>query len=313
MNWKIKAVLQKILSLSSLGDKLNHIPVTLTQEYHKNVFIYQSHECIRKFDYCKFNFLKKNRVALEIGTGYSAISVVVLCLLGFKKIITVDVTSDLIFSSFKKQSKYLREDVFLNEIIPKSIYSKIEILKLIDGVLAVKTLDELFEFLNIIYIAPYDFDDVEKHVLSIDYITSQVVLEHVHPDILNVLFEKTYKWLVDDGLSVHTVNFIDHFANPGFFQDKTISEFNFLKYSDKYWNYWSGNSIAYTNRLSYLYYLELCKKKNLTVVSFIGENYRERIELDSNLIHEDVINKYEYVEDIEELTKFQRGTLIVSK
>ncbi|NHN27028.1 hypothetical protein FIA58_015195 [Flavobacterium jejuense] len=313
MNWKIKATLQKILSLSLLGDKLNHIPVTLSQEYHKNVFSYQSHECIRKFDYCKSDFLKKDRVALEIGTGYSAISVVVLRLLGFKKIVTVDVTSDLIFSSFKKQSKYLNEDVFLNEIVSKSIYSKNEILKLIDVILSKETFNELFEFLNVIYIAPYQFDDIEKHVLSIDYITSQVVLEHVHPDILNSLFEKTCKWLVDDGLSVHTINFIDHFANPGFFQDKSISEFNFLRFSDKYWNYWAGNSIAYTNRLSYVYYLELCEKNKLTVVDFIGENYRKRVELDSNLIHEDVLNKYEAIKCIDDLTKFQRGTLIISK
>ena len=114
--------------------------------------------------------------------------------------------------------------------------------------------------MNIVYLAPYNFEDIDKQSLKFDYITSQVVLEHVQPEILEVLFKKTNLWLTNVGFCVHTINFIDHFANPGFFQDKSISEFNFLRYSNKYWKFWAGNSIAYTNRLSYLYYLELSNK-----------------------------------------------------
>jgi hypothetical protein len=110
---------------------------------------------------------------------------------------------------------------------------------------------------------------------------------------------------------VHTINFIDHFANPGLFGDKSISEFNFLKYSNKYWKFWAGNSLAYTNRLSYLFYLQLCKTYNLEVIEFIGENYRESIKLNSSLIHEDVIKKYDKPPNRGRLTEFQRGTLII--
>ena len=83
MNWKIKAGIQKVLSLTRLGDKLNHLPATLSKEYHKNVFKYQSWEAIRRFDYCGTEFFKKERIALEIGTGYSLVSAITLCLLGF--------------------------------------------------------------------------------------------------------------------------------------------------------------------------------------------------------------------------------------
>ncbi len=73
MNWKIKASLQKVLSITKLGDKLNHIPATKQKNYHANVFRYQFHECLRKFDLAKFD-LNKDLVALEIGTGYSMIA-----------------------------------------------------------------------------------------------------------------------------------------------------------------------------------------------------------------------------------------------
>lgn len=309
MDWRIKATLQKILATTKLGDRLNHLPVTFSTKYHQNVFVYQSHECLRKFSHCNVD-LRKKATALEIGTGYSIVSAVVLSLLGFEKVVTVDITGDLRFSTFRKQIRHIDSPDFLNSIASKSIYTEQELQDKFSTIKKVSSFEELFDCLNIVYIAPYTFDVIEKISPKYDYIASQVVLEHVSPDILEELFSKTKKWL-DNGYAVHTINFIDHFANPGFFQDKGISEFNFLKYSDKYWKFWSGNSIAYTNRLSYFYYIELAKRNNLEIIDFIGENYRQRVELDQNLIHGDIIKKYDSPPKPEELTRYQRGTLIV--
>lgn len=309
MDWRIKASLQKILALSKLGDKLNHLPVTFNKKYHKNVFLYQTHECLRKFSYCNID-LYNTATALEIGTGYSILSSIVLSLLGFEKVVTVDITKDLRFSTFKKQIKHIDSPDFLKSIASKSRYTDKELEHKISEIKNMSSFEALFDHLNIVYIAPYDFDGIENISSKFNYICSQVVLEHIHPEVLDELFKRTKKWL-KDGYAVHTINFIDHFANPGFFQDKKISEFNFLRYSDKDWSFWAGNPIAYTNRLSYIHYLELCKKFNLEVVDFVGENYRERTELDINLIHGDVIKKYNRDLKLSELTKFQRGTLIV--
>ncbi|HEX9979000.1 MAG TPA: hypothetical protein VGB50_00375 [Flavobacterium sp.] len=310
MDWHIKAFIQKVLAVSRFGDKMNHHLITLNKNYHKNVVTYQSHEALRKFSYSKLD-LSNNLVALEIGTGYSLVSAISLALVGFEKIITVDITKDVTFSSFQKQSKYLDEEIFVNSILTHSKFSQSELRSKIGRIRKVSSLAELFELLNINYIAPYSFDDIEKVSAEFDYITSQVVLEHVSPDILDTLFKKTKHWIDKDGYCVHTINFIDHFANPGLFQDKSISEFNFLKYSDKYWESWTGNSIAYTNRLSYLYYLELAEKYNFKIVDFLGENYRDRVDLNPALIHPDVIKKYSENPNRDSLTKYQRGTLIL--
>ena len=310
MNWKIKAILQKFLAISRIGDLLNHIPATLNKNYHYNVTLYQTHECIRKFSYCNFKLSEKN-IALEIGTGYSLISSIVLHLIGFDKIVSVDVSKDIKLSIIKKQIIFLESDEIIKLFLSKSVYSKTEIIEKINFILKLETLDKVLNFLNIIYIAPYQFNDIQKDNTKFRYISSQVVLEHISPNELEKLFSKTKNWLSKDGFCVHTINFIDHFANPGFFQDKNISEFNFLKYSDRYWKFWSGNSIAYTNRLSYLYYLDLCEKLELNVIDFIGENYRPREELNSKLIHIDILKKYNSDVNIDDITKFQRGTLVI--
>jgi hypothetical protein len=310
MDWRIKAFIQKRLAVTRFGDKLNHSLITLNKNYHKNVVTYQSHEALRKFSLAHIDW-SNHRTALEIGTGYSLISAITLALVGFDKVITADITPDIAFSTFKKQRKYLGGEAFVEQISTHSKHSRQELVNKINQVNEAATFEAVFEILNIRYLAPYRFEDIENETSQLDYITSQVVLEHVPPDILDTLFSKTKTWLSKDGYGIHTINFIDHFANPGLFRDKSISEFNFLRYSDKYWSSWAGNPIAYTNRLAYPYYIGLCEKYQLEVVDFHGENYRERVDLDLSLIHEDVISKYSGAINREQLTQFQRGTLVL--
>lgn len=309
MDWRIKASIQKVLSSTRLGDKMNHSLITFNKDYHLNVVIYQCHEALRKFELTRMN-LRYDSVALEIGTGYSLISAITLALLGFSKVITVDITFDLRFKTFRKQIVHFN-DVQIAALSKHSRFSKLELKEKVQMIWKTSSLEELLKLLNIVYIAPYSFDDIEKHSIHFDYITSQVVLEHVPPQSLETLFKKTKQWLRPEGFGVHTINFIDHFANPGIFQDKSISEFNFLKFSDKYWKFWAGNSIAYTNRLSHQYYLQLCKILGIEVVDFIGENYRDKVKLEPTSIHEDVIKKYDELTNVEQLMKYQRGTLII--
>lgn len=310
MDWRFKASIQKILALYKLGDQFNHYAVTVNKNYHKNVVLYQTYETIRKINHASIDLTQKN-TALEIGTGYSLISCVVLSLLGFEKIITVDITKDASLAAFKKQIAHMEMPEILSQINAKSCLKENEIRGKIRFLKEQTSLNSILEYLNVIYIAPYKFEDIEKYTHSFDYITSQVVLEHIQPEVLDSLFKRTKVWLKGNGYCVHTINFIDHFANPGFFQDKSISEFNFLRFSDKYWRYWAGNSIAYTNRLTYVYYLELCEKYDIEIVGFFGENYRKPIPLNPNLIHKDVVKKYAKLTDVSDLTKYQRGTLIL--
>jgi hypothetical protein len=311
MNWKFKALLQKTLSLIPLGDKLNHIPATRHKNYHENVFKYQFLECLRKYKKIKLNYKSKNITALEIGTGYSLTAPLILYLLGFKQMITVDITKDVNYKTFKKQ--FTRDNInkVKSELIENSIYTEEEINQRIDKIQSFNNLNQILNYCNINYIPNYSIESIDNLNIKFDYIYSQVVFEHIQPIKLKELFSKFSVWLKQDAYAVHTINFTDHFTNPGFFQDKDISEFNFLKYSNKTWRFWARNSIAYTNRLCYLFYLDLAKENNITCIDFIGENYKTQKPLKKKNIHKDVINQYKDKDYIKELQKFQRGTLVL--
>ena len=231
MDWRVKASIQKVLSFSRFGDRLNHRLITFNPNYHQNVALYQSWECLRKFKSTPIE-VDANSTALEIGTGYSLIAATVLSLLGFDKIVTVDISRDIEYKTYRKQIAYLDKEL-LTEIIRLSRFSEDKIQGLVKQIMMQKSISSILQLLHIEYIAPYRFNDIEKICNTFNYISSQVVLEHVTPENLNELFYRTKSWLNSNGYAVHTINFMDHFANPGIFQDKSISEFNFLRFSDE--------------------------------------------------------------------------------
>jgi len=284
-----------VLSISKIGNYINHLAVKLNKNYHKHTAYYQTFECIRKFKHHSNTINSKTSTALEIGTGYSLISAIVLHLIGFKQVVTVDITKDVTLKSLKKQLQFLQHNELLTAISHVSIYDQFVIENKITNAIKANRLKNVLTEFNINYIAPYSFNDILKCSNSFDYICSQVVFEHMSPNQLNEMFRFIKTQLSKDGVSVHTINFIDHFTNPGLFADHSISVFNFLKYSDKTWNFWAGNSIAYTNRLSYIYYINLCQLYQLEIKTFEGQNYREITMLNEDLIHKDVLKKYNFV------------------
>ena len=68
MNWRIKALTQKVLSLTKIGDRLNHSLILLNKNYHLNVYKYQTYECLRKINDCNI-IIKKDSKALVSSQG----------------------------------------------------------------------------------------------------------------------------------------------------------------------------------------------------------------------------------------------------
>jgi hypothetical protein len=314
MNWKIKALLQKALASNRIGDKLNHWGALMKKNYYSNGVIYHSHECLRKYKLINSHLesRKGNLTALEIGTGYFIIEPLVLSLIGFRKIVSVDVSRDLSLKSVKKQISCLKNNQFvMDEIRKNSILTETAITDILNRLDKCDSLETLLETMNITYIAPYSIAELRNQVEEFDYIFSQVVFEHISPEKLKEIFKFTKDRQKHGGFSVHTVNFIDHFTNDGFWKDKRISEFNFLRYSDEYWNFWTGNDIAFVNRLSYQFYIELCKEHGLRLDDFKGEIYKSKVPLNYP-IHPDITKKYRQPVTLADLTEYQRGTFVIS-
>lgn len=304
-----------MLAANRIGDRINHLHGSLKKNYYSNGVEYGFNELFLKLNLIELaeddaGINRKN--ALEIGTGYFLIQPIILKLLGWNRIITLDITRDLFYSAVRKQISLLLQEKYLSKIRKSSRLAPGELNNLLRKLKEAKSLEQVTEICNIIYIAPYDFDDIARYELKFNLIFSQVVLEHIPPNILSELFHHTKTLLSSTGKIVHTVNFTDHFANPGFFGDKRISEFNFLQYSDKYWNFWAGNSLAYTNRLGYPYYYQLCEKCGLKVNNFIAQNYKEMKPFDVDKIHSDVMKQYKKSVNRDELIKVQRGIFVMT-
>ena len=84
---------------------------------------------------------------------------------------------------------YLDDPEALKLIVSNSIYTEQEILEKIKTIKKATTLEAVLNLQHIEYIAPYTFKDLNSFSKKIDYIASQVVLEHVHPEFLDELFK----------------------------------------------------------------------------------------------------------------------------
>jgi SAM-dependent methyltransferase len=101
------------------------------------------------------------------------------------------------------------------------------------------------ELCSIKYLLQPDASRLDLPSGSVDYQVSRSVFEHVPPDDLVRLLRECNRVVRDDGLFINVVDFTDHFSHS----DRSISNINFLRFSDKEWRRIAGNRYAYANRL----------------------------------------------------------------
>jgi hypothetical protein len=237
--------------------------------------------------------LSNDDVFLELGTGYAIVEPLTMALLGIRKIITVDITYDL---KFRESLKYIGmfKDAHIEKIEEKSLLSKEQIRAKLESLSESEDMEDLISRIGMEYVAPYQVNDLEKYQNEITVCYSQVVLEHVPELVMKDIFSASRIFLRPGGYHSHIVNLTDHFRNPGFFCDKNVCDVNFLKYSDKYWNSWCGNDIAYVNRLRFPYYINLFEETGFKVLDIEKQKQPERMNdlLSYEEIHEDIRSRY---------------------
>jgi Methyltransferase domain. len=101
------------------------------------------------------------------------------------------------------------------------------------------------------YLAPYRLESAPIAPGSIDCFLSLATLEHIPRDDLSRLLQYARTLIRSGGISVHEIDYTDHFA-----YSYNISPFNFLKFSDAEWSK-HNSSFQYVNRLRHSEYVEL--------------------------------------------------------
>ena len=105
------------------------------------------------------------------------------------------------------------------------------------------------------YRAPGDARRTNLPDHSVDVVFSNSVLEHVPGDAIEGMFREAMRILVPGGVMFHSVNCGDHYA----YVDRTISQLNYLQYSDNEWEKWN-NDFLYQNRLRAHAFVEMAER-----------------------------------------------------
>lgn len=189
---------------------------------------------------------------LELGPGDSILSGLVARSIGASKVWLVDASNfaETDLEACKKTLKLLEQFGYNNldlgeETTVDNILTKSNVHYETNGILSLKKIPDS----------------------SIDFMWSQVVLEHVFRDEFTELLNQLRRILKPEGLAVHSVDFRDHLGNA----------LNNLRFSEKTWeSNLFRNSGFYTNRIRPKEMINLIEKAKFNV-EILSEAYWPKI------------------------------------
>jgi SAM-dependent methyltransferase len=249
--WKIKVLIQFILSKIPMGEKINFVFQKMLSRHSlpntESRIIYLAEEISSLSSFLNL----KDISVVEIGTGWDAINPILLYVLGAKSCHTFDHVSHIRFDLAKFVIEAIKNSVKeISKIASISENALIERVALIDNS---KSIEDLFARANIFYHAPGDASSTGLPEQSVDLVYSYAVLEHVPPRVVVELTKEAKRILKQDGFAFHVIGLHDHYSNV----DRNVSKVNFLKYSEKAWSFFVYNNISYHNRLREKSFVEM--------------------------------------------------------
>ncbi len=168
-------------------------------------------------------YVLRDKVCLEIGSGWLLTHSLIFYLLGAKKIYAVDVYPLLQYANIPKA---IGNSVKCSILDSLSMFEDREILNArCEKLLSFKRISpEVLQELNINYTAPIDLVHQMPNQEKIDFIFSKSVLEHVPIDDIVPLLKNLVSNLAPNGLMFHLIHLLDH-------KDLADRPFDFFGYS----------------------------------------------------------------------------------
>jgi hypothetical protein len=265
--WLAKAAIQGILSRLPRGEILNYFLqqyVTKRLVTTDDFFIKKLRQCHQHIEnYFKFSKRRNERfTCLELGTGWSPIIPIGLYLCGAGIVYTIDKKGLLKGQKIKETVNqflvHIANNKLLNEL-PRVNYERIDKLIKITSKNTTEPLGLLAD-LNIRRIVG-DARDIDLPKGTINLFTSNNVLEHISMSVQKDIFAEFHRIGKTDALMSHYVDMSDHYSQF----DKSLSPYNFLKYSDRVWRLFN-NDLQYQNRLRLTDYIDLHDKTKWKII-----------------------------------------------
>ena len=247
--WILKAVVQKTISYLPFKHQLNLLfqtyvtkGVQLSDAYFEDKLIhFEQHNQFRS----KYLGNQSKWSVLEIGTGWYPVVPICCFLAGAEKITSVDLSRltnkeklKTTLDGFLKSKEQGQLEEFLT-VEPDRWRTLEGLHRQIDEL----TFDDCCQKLSFNYLVT-DARNLPMEEDSVEFILSNNTFEHIYEDILKDILTEFKRVLATGGLMSHFIDMSDHFAHL----DKSISIYNFLKFSPEQWNR-IDNSIQPQNRL----------------------------------------------------------------
>ncbi|MFK7899336.1 MAG: class I SAM-dependent methyltransferase [Cyclobacteriaceae bacterium] len=248
--WKIKAVVQKVISFFPYKEHLNYFFqrfVTkgnhLTDEY----FQFKLNHALQHVKYLQtYGKPSPTNKILELGTGWYPIIPIGYFLQDLGTVYSVDLYNWLTKKSFlltiQKILKW-KELNKVNSFLPLLKPERWAILQHINDHPSQYTKERIAKAIGLIYLV----EDARKLPIedrSVDFICSNNTYEHIPSKTLRAILDEFKRVLIKEGVMSHFIDMTDHFAHI----DKSLTLFNFLQYSEKKWNL-IDNAIQPQNRM----------------------------------------------------------------
>jgi hypothetical protein len=257
--WHLKAIVQKTISFLPKSHNINY---WFQKNITKGVFLGDT------YFYDRLEHAQQHLEAyqqncgtiegiktLELGTGWYPVIPFSLFLCGAAQIHTVDI-SNLTNKDKLRDTLNRFIDLIEQDNLEKYIQAKKE---RIEQFLALKKdfetlrFEEILQRLNIHYIVMDARKLVNVATHSIDLVHSNNTFEHVYPEILKDILREFARVTKKEGLQSHFIDMSDHFAHF----DKSITIYNFLKYSCKTWDKIIDNNVQPQNRWRFAQFINL--------------------------------------------------------
>lgn len=293
MNELRREKLKRLIMKLPLGSQLLQLRRKIVNKLHVKKF-YRQRSTDHLSVFQRYSQVPIEQVtAFEIGSGLTLAAPIGLSLLGFKKIITVDIrraVPEYVQSTYKFYRKHAAEFGMKN--LPQ-IKEKI----------TAKNLDNfLLRNFNIDYRAPYDAAHTDLPDNSVDYVFANVVFEHIRAELFPGILKEMFRILAEGGVLYTYIDYKDHLADykPG----TTI--YNYLQYTTEEWAHLVNYFPLHQNRLRTPDYLKMFSAAGFEIVELKKKEVTDadRAAFATVKVVDEFKNKYTDEELMEKETKF---------
>lgn len=201
--------------------------------------------------------------SFEIGTGWYPIIPVALYLCGAERTWTTDIDPLLNRSRVERLFRMLVEldsKGELTHLLPEALPERIAKIKELASLAGQEDPEPFLAKINI-HVLSCDARKTPLEDHSIDLFFSSGVLEYIPRSILEEILQEAIRLSTPDFVSIHRLNLVDQFS----YFDKSITPFNFLKFSPRKWQ-WANSPLIWQNRLRISDYRNLFSEQGFDVI-----------------------------------------------